>query len=279
MSRRREISLRIRSLGDIAGIMSAMKGLALMETRALEELVATQQRQVAGIESCAARFLAWHRELVPAAPAERELWILVGSEQGFCGDFNEALLAARQAPGRQPSGPVFSLLVGNRLASRVDDDRQHLALPGASVTSEVPTVLLRLTRELNRLIAADVLRGASVSAFYHCAASGVLRLRRLLPFGDLPVPAERAAYPPRINVTAEAFLAGLTDHYLYAALNDVLYSSLLVENRQRLTHMDSALKKLADDGDRLQLAYNARRQQDIIEEIEAIMLSVDALTP
>ena len=38
MSRRREIAQHRRSLADIAGIMSAMKGLALMETRALHEL-------------------------------------------------------------------------------------------------------------------------------------------------------------------------------------------------------------------------------------------------
>ncbi len=35
MSRRREIATRLEALSDIAGIMSAMKGLALMETRML----------------------------------------------------------------------------------------------------------------------------------------------------------------------------------------------------------------------------------------------------
>jgi len=35
MSRRREIARRLDALSDIGGILSAMKGLALMETRIL----------------------------------------------------------------------------------------------------------------------------------------------------------------------------------------------------------------------------------------------------
>lgn len=273
MSRRREIALRIRSLDDIAGIMSAMKGLALMETRVLQELVATQQRMVASIESSAIRFFAWHAEMLPLALPDSELWILVGSEQGFCGDFNESLLNYPQALGDEGGSAVCRVLVGRRLASRVDDRKSLLKLSGASVTNEVPSVLLRLTRELNTLTTAGALRGSGVSALYHCDATGGIRRRRLLPLCDLPPEPVLQAYPPDLNLSAPSFLAGLTGHYLYAALNEVLYSSLLAENRQRLSHMDSALKKLDDDGERLRLAYNARRQEDIIEEIELITLS------
>ena len=273
MSRRREIALRIRSLDDIAGIMSAMKGLALMETRVLQERVTTQRRLVASIESSAVRFFSWHAELLPSALPASELSILVGSEQGFCGDFNESLLKYPQAVGDDQRGAVFRLFVGRRLANRVDDHEPLIKLPGASVTREVPSVLLRLTQELNRLTSAGVLRGSSVSALYHCDATGGIRRRRLLPLCDLPPQTARPAYPPELNLPASSFLKGLTGHYLYAALNEVLYSSLLAENRQRLAHMDSALKKLDDDGERLRLAYNARRQEDIIEEIELITLS------
>jgi F-type H+-transporting ATPase subunit gamma len=76
---------------------------------------------------------------------------------------------------------------------------------------------------------------------------------------------------------AEEFLAGLIGHYLYAALNEVLYSSLMAENRQRHAHMDSALNKLDEDRAHLRLVYNALRQEDITEEIEVILLSAGML--
>lgn len=276
MSRRREIAQHRRSLADIAGIMSAMKGLALMETRVLHELIDPQLRLVAAIESCAARFLAWHGELL--APRETcytdatppEIWIVVGSEQGFCRDFNEALLARQTGLLADTPGRVVPVRIGRRLAERGVADAA-LALPGATVSNEVPSVLRRLTRELHRLLTDAPTRGAGVRVLYHCDASARIRLRQLLPFADLPAPP-RSPYPPRLNLGAGEFLSELTGHYLYAVLNEVLYSSLLAENRLRLVHMDSALKKLDDDSTRLQLAYNAQRQADIIEEIELVML-------
>ena len=76
----------------------------------------------------------------------------------------------------------------------------------------------------------------------------------------------------------EELLLSLTDHYLYAVLNEVLYSSLMAENRQRQIHMDRALQRLDEDKLRLKFAYNTQRQEDITEEIETILLSSDMAT-
>jgi len=48
MSRRRELARRLAALTDIAGILSAMKGLALMETRILRDSLDSQRRIRAG---------------------------------------------------------------------------------------------------------------------------------------------------------------------------------------------------------------------------------------
>lgn len=271
MSRRLELSRRLASLTDIAGIMSAMKGLALMEIRVLQDFLATQRRMVSSIEAAAARFLASNGELAMASP-ESELCIVVGSEQGFCGDFNESILKHWEGLGIADQATGNWLVIGHRLASRLDSAQSPVHLPGASVADEVPTVLLRLTRELNHFLAASAERGTGVSVLYHCDATGKIRWRRLLPLADLPPPARRP-YPPDLNLPPRKFLAGLIGHYLHAVLNEVLYSSLMAENRQRHAYMDSALNKLDEDRARLRLAYNARRQEDITEEIEVILLS------
>ena len=278
MSRRREIARRLEALSDIGGIMSAMKGLALMEVRILTDFLASQQRMVAGIEAAASDFLAAHGEFANTDGGGQELCILIGSEQGFCGDFNESLLARREALRQQKDAPQRWLAVGRRLASRIGDrDFIELALPGAIVADEVPAVLLRLTGELGRLLARPELAGFGLSALYHCAASGEIRLRRLLPLRDLPPPASSHAYPAELNLPPEVFLRGLTGHYLHAVLNEVLYSSLMAENRQRQVHMDSALQRLDEDSARLKLTYNIQRQEEITEEIEVILLSADML--
>ncbi len=275
MSRRREIATRLEALSDIAGIMSAMKGLALMETRILAEFIASQRRMVAGIEKAAADFLAWHPKLATEPADGHELCVLVGSEQGFCGDFNEALLARLECVCKTQGAPVRWVLVGRRVEGRVGERAcVELALPGAIVADGVPAVLLRLTRELGRLLDLPELAGYGLSALYHCDATGEVRMRRLLPLRDLP-PPDVQSHPPELNLPPAAFLRGLTGHYLHAALNEVLYSSLMAENRQRQTHMDRALQRLDEDSARLRLTYNTQRQEEITEEIEVILLSAD----
>ena len=85
-------------------------------------------------------------------------------------------------------------------------------------------------------------------------------------------------YPPHLNLEPSRFLAQLTSQYLYAVLHDVFYASLMAENRKRLEHMDNSIRRLEKDEAKLRMRYNALRQEEIIEEIEIIMLSVDALT-
>lgn len=278
MSRRREIANRLDALSDIGGIMSAMKGLALMEIRILADLIVSQHRMVAGIEAAAADLLAWHPELSSHPVAGRELCILVGSEQGFCGDFNEALLAQMDPHCREPNAPVRWALVGSRLGSRIGERHcVERALPGAIVADDVPRVLLRLTKELNRVLGRDELAGHGLSVLYYCEATGDIRMRRLLPLRDLP-PAETHSFPPELNLPPADFLQQLVGHYLHAVLNEVLYSSLMMENRQRQTHTDRALQRLDEDTARLRLKYNTQRQEEITEEIELILLSGDMLT-
>lgn len=277
MTHRRELSRRLASLSDIAGILSAMKSVALLETRVLGTFLEAQRRTVAGIEAAAAEFLAWWPESLGRPRDGCELCIVVGSEQGFCGDFNEVLSgrAGTLCAGGEPGGR--RVVVGQRLASRLGDDpATALTLPGATVADEVPAVLLRLTTEIGRLLASEDCFGYGLSVIYHCHASGDVRRRCLLPLRDLPPPALGYPYPPELSLTPTRFLSGLTEHYLYAVLNEVLYGSLMAENRHRLAHMDRALDRLGEQTARLRLVWNSERQAEIIEEIEVILLAAGA---
>ena len=118
MSRRRELARRLAALTDIAGILSAMKGLALMETRILRDSLDSQRRMVDGIEAATGDFLAWHADLAPVPGKGRELCVLVGSEQGFCGDFNESIVTQARATCTDPNAPACWTVVGQRLCAR-----------------------------------------------------------------------------------------------------------------------------------------------------------------
>lgn len=51
----------------------------------------------------------------------------------------------------------------------------------------------------------------------------------------------------------------------------------MVDNRQRLLHMDGAVRWLDKSSEELLLHYNRLRQEEITEEIEVILLSAKAV--
>lgn len=277
MSKRREVQKRISTLNDIDGILSAMKSLALLEIHTLTGFLEAQRRVVASMEAAATHFLAFHGKDIQMARPKADLLILVGSERGFCSDFNEQLLntLVEFAPDN-----ATLIAVGRRLEAGLENDTRLMArVEGATVAAEIHPTLERLSGQLATLHQGAGDAPIKLSALYHCNETRQVRIRQLLPLTELPAGKPASSYPPRLYLTPPAFYAELTDHYLHAVLYEIFYSSLMVENRRRLEHMDSAIRRLEKDQLALHLKYNGLRQEEIIEEIEILLLSAEALTP
>ncbi len=275
MSRRRVIERHLRALGEIKEIMNAMKNLALMETHKLTRRIGTQRRAVASIEAAAADFLSFYPHLPGTAAPQREVHLLVGSERGFCGDFNETLVAAFQKEalaGEQPA--VF--MIGNKLASRHAEDSRVVAhLAGPSALEEVEAVLLKLMATLDQWQAAQrPPRALRFTIFHHLPDEPGVKATRLDPFSQ-ETPPQRFAYPPLLNLEPEQFLSKLADQYLFAVLHELFYCSLMAENQQRVQRMDSAVRRIDEESRELVRRSNSLRQEEITEEIELIMLNVE----
>jgi F-type H+-transporting ATPase subunit gamma len=277
MGRRREVQQRLTSIQEIDGIMVAMKNLALLETHRLARFIDTQRRAVMNIEAAAADFLAFYPEAAaPGDGMQQMLLLVIGSERGLCGDFNETLLEPLAVATQQAD--TLLVAVGSRLEAKLHDDAGIAAfVEGPSVGEEVEAALARLVKVLGDLQQQRPGQVWRINALYHDDENAEPRLRQLLP---LARPSGRSAYShaPLLNLDPAQFLSQLTDQYLYAALHEVFYASLMSENRMRLEHMDSAIRRLEKDEAALRLRYNALRQEEIIEEIEIIMLSAEALS-
>jgi F-type H+-transporting ATPase subunit gamma len=57
----------------------------------------------------------------------------------------------------------------------------------------------------------------------------------------------------------------------------MLYTSLMMENHQRVAHLEGAVKHLGGESAELASKCNGLRQEEIIEEIEVILLSAASL--
>ena len=69
----------------------------------------------------------------------------------------------------------------------------------------------------------------------------------------------------------------MTEQYIFAALHELLYTSLLEENHRRVVHLEGAVKHLDNLSDKLTQQFSVLRREEIIEEIEVILLNAGTL--
>lgn len=280
MSKRQELAKHLGTLHELSEIMGAMKNLALMESHKLARFLSTQHRVVATIESAAADFFAFYPDLMVQPSQTEHVYLVIGSERGFCGDFNEALLDAFLTQVRETHVATPLLVtVGHKLATKVAGDKRVIAsLEGPNVVEEVQPVLIHLMDTLNSLHARyESFSPLTLTVLFNRADETGIRLQAFQPFQQFGRGASRFSYPPLLNVTPHSFLASLIDQYLFAVLHEVFYSSLMAENRRRFQHMDNAIQRMEREASDLARRRNVLRQEEITEEIEVIMLSAEAL--
>ena len=82
----------MRALRDIEGILNAMKNLSLVEITKISRFYLTQQELLCSVEEALADFQQFHgAPAVTSGAGGASLYVLIGSERGFCGGFNETI--------------------------------------------------------------------------------------------------------------------------------------------------------------------------------------------
>ena len=270
MTKRRDLEHHRHSLGEIREIMNSMKTLAFLETRKLTRFLSAQQAVVRSIEDAAADFLSFHPEILPEVDETNQTYLLIGTERGFCGGFNQELL--RHLDSIHPLGEPLTIAVGHKLHTLMENETKGVTLiDGASVVEEVTSVLDHIVQVLSSLQKSYGPR--TLYGLYHGNDGGIVMQKLLPPFQQYLLLLPHFPHPPALNLAPANFLLELTEQYLFAALHEMLYTSLMAENRNRVAHLEGAVKHLDDKSEELSRQYNALRQEEIIEEIEVILLS------
>lgn len=270
MTRRRDVDRHVTALTQISGVMGSMKKLAQMEGYKVERLLLPQRQALANIRRAAADFLtAWPLPFTPTLEETGRVYVIWGSERGFCGDFNQRLLPELERLHLQDaSDDTVRIVIGQRCAAALQRRLpvKHV-LPGAGIADEIPHVLGNLLE-----ILADLAPGALIVLSHQSETGGISQTQVLPP----ELPAEEALdfrTPVLLNLKPEAFLKELLDHYLFAILHELAYESLLAECRYRMQHLESAGRRIDERIARLKLRRNTLRQEEITEELEIILLN------
>jgi F-type H+-transporting ATPase subunit gamma len=204
------------------------------------------------------------------------VYLLIGSERGFCGDFNHALLRHYETISLSSDIDQPQLIsVGHRLTT-LEGNYNHniLFIDGASVAEEIDKVLNQIVNQLASL--QQQYQSLDLHVLYHNDEQQIIAQQLLPPFQHLRH-QQQDMQAPELNIQPAEFLLDLSYHYLFAVLHEILYTSLMAESRQRLAHLEGAIQHMDEQSEELHRRSNVLRQEEIIEEIEVILLSAVSL--
>ncbi len=271
MARYHELNITREKLHDIRNIMNSMKTLAQMEAHKLEQFIQAQVAISDSIETIASDFMTFYPETLPDTEPASKIVLLIGSERGFCGDFNGQLLNQfEQSFVSSTEKDTLVIGLGNKLQTLLSELMPNITyLKGANITEEIISVVELLIQTLS-----TIKQPTSLYAIYHNEPYNEPCIEKLLPsFTKLNYENITFNQAPLLNITPKKFLLELTDYHLQNALHRILYTSLMAENQRRIHHLENATQHLDKKTDALLHKINVLRQEEIIEEIEVILLN------
>ncbi len=270
--RRHELDKHRRKLAEIRNILGSMKTLAAMESHKLSHLVKAQNALSASVTELANDFLCFHSDILPQVKPRLNVILIIGSERGFCGNFNDRVIEELNKRFSQETGQRAQLIiVGSKLHSLVAKNHdQNIYIPGADTVDEIVSVLDALTQAL-----AKYQQAACFQVLHHADPQQLVTATLLPPFEKPAKAACTYTTAPLLTLSTVSFLFELTGHYLFNSLQRILFLSLMAENQQRVQHLEQATRHLDDSTEALGRKINALRQEEIIEEIEVILLNTE----
>jgi F-type H+-transporting ATPase subunit gamma len=280
MSQRRKIKQQLLQLAEIRNIMDAMKNLAVVEIHKSATGLENQQQMVTDLEQMAADFLGFYPYSFPHDGDQANIWVLFGSERGFCGDFNTTII---EMLGLQRKSSIDNqallIPVGSKICQRLEHDPEvSCFISGPDVVEEVAPVLGNIVNHISQL--QRQFNTCNIYVLFHQTETSMPACKQLIPpfkqYLDAPA---RFNSPPLLNIPLADLFSGLVDHYLYTALHQIACMSMMAENYKRIQHITGALQQLDERTEQLSRSYHIHRQEEITEEIEVILLHTPVQFP
>lgn len=279
----------IQTTDDIRGIVRTMKSLSAVSIRQYENAEAALTGYERTIDLGFAALLQDRRARglpLPATldtAATREALIVIGSDRGLCGRYNE--IVTGHAMTRMAGGTAVLAVAGARAAARLEARGQRVdrlfSLPGtvAGMSPLVQRMIVEIegwTRE----------PGVGHVRLVHNRRKGRSRAvpvdRMLLPVPDAYLRRlERQGWPgrgrPVFRMAPDRLLSWLVRQRLFVVLYRALAEALASEHATRLAAMHNAERNIDERRETLNALYRRKRQAKITDELMDVVAGYEAV--
>ncbi len=276
---------KVRTAHDLLAVVKTMKSLAAVNIRQYAA-AAEAMDAYGGVVASGWQALLWNRP----PPRQREpgqggvCCLILGSDQGMCGQFNERVAQTARTMMASPEG-----LGGEPILWTAGERVRAIAEEMGKVEAHFPLPLsLAAIGELNMRIVSRfaALHGEGrVGHFWVCAnrlgraGSYAPRVARILPL-EHHRPATRQ-WPgraiPMLGLREEQLYEHLFRQHLFTTLYTAFAQSLASENAARVVAMQAAEQNIRELEEGLQARFRETRQNAITAELLDIVSGFEAL--
>ncbi len=269
------IEARLSSLRELRDLIRALRALAASRVQEAQGALTGIRRYVEVVEDAitegAALLPAMDGYAVASPPPVASALIVVCSEHGFVGGFNERLLS-RAAVERKPGQQL--VIIGRRGELLAEEEGLEVgrSFPMATHVGGVLGVTRSVAEHLAAVPAADIVFGS-----YRRGGGYEVEAKRILPLDPaLLVDAGRRS-PPLHQLAPDVLLERLASEYLFAEITRAVMESLASENGARLHVMVTADHNIGEKLDELRRKAYSLRQDAITSEMLDVVTGSEAI--
>jgi len=283
MARAQQIAAQIRSLKELLEIIAALRAIAAVQMQRSQHSLEAVRDYSTIIQRAlgeAATLVAKDDDGEDTSIARQSGLVVLCSEHGFCGAFNEPIIsAAIEAQRTEPD--LHLIFVGTRGAQRASERglRPQLTLPMAPHSDGVTTAARRVAVELSRMFVAQTLTGVDVLYTREVTTdhSALTRVRLLPP--DAPaLEKNQAKLSPIVNMKPRRLFDELAAEYMFAMLEAAAMESFASENAARFRTMEAAHENIEKKITEFDRAARRMRQEAVTTEILDLIAGFEAMT-
>jgi F-type H+-transporting ATPase subunit gamma len=282
------LSRKIRTAHELLGVVKTMKSLAAVGIRQFERAAESLEEYRRVVDAGWLALLRRGTGPVLEPPVTGAVCLVIASDQGMCGQFNEAVFkhaVTRTPKMEQPGCPVTFWVFGEKLRDAFAETGPgravYFGMPGS-----LPAVNVQVQEVVQRIEAVRSRHG--IERFYVChnmlSEGGGYRqvCNRLLPLDREWAQAyAKKKWPgrclPLIGLPREMMFAHLFRQYLFISLYRAFAQSLAGENAARLMAMQAAEKNIREVLDDLRKNFRELRQAAVTAELLDIISGFEAL--
>ncbi|GCE63831.1 F0F1 ATP synthase subunit gamma [Candidatus Mycoplasma haematohominis] len=216
-----------------------------------------------------------NKRLISFSRKKRELWLLLGTDIGMCGDMNDQM-KKYILHAFNPKGDGLVVL-GNRLASSIEKDLgQYFEFKDKSELGvrNANSSIRKLTKRLFNLFMDKGYQKLTI-VYMKDPKKGILEKLNLLPFTEKYFSNRKKVFVSSFNAQVKYpdVVIDLFPQYLECIILGAVISSKLGEHLIRRELMNSATKNANELLDEYTLLFNKIRQSNITQEITEIVVA------